>query len=126
MYLKTISELSTGGPVRTSDISRRMRIAPASVTGMLRRLRRLDYVSYTPYRGCMLTGKGSRVAGQLSRRKRLLKRFLTVLGVPGREAESQACRLEHYLTDNTTQRLAAFLRCEPCPGNGKRCQDCGG
>src|SRR5574340_927373 len=96
-YLEAIhrlSELSQGAS--PGSLARRLKVTPASVTGMLRRLRELGYIEYHRYREVTLTEEGQELAHSLIRRHRLAERLLTdLLRVPLAEAHDEACRLEH-------------------------------
>jgi DNA-binding IclR family transcriptional regulator len=62
-YLKAIYELVRAeGTAATTEIAHRLDIAPASVTGMVRRLAEQGLLDYEPYRGARLTDAGQRVA----------------------------------------------------------------
>jgi len=62
-YLKAIYELERAtGTATTTDIANRLAIAPASVTGMVRRLAGQRLLKHEPYRGVRLTPAGQRVA----------------------------------------------------------------
>lgn len=58
-YLKAIYELETRtGAAATSDVALALNVAPASVTGMIRRLAAQGFVDHEPYRGVQLTPLG--------------------------------------------------------------------
>lgn len=113
-YLETIYRLSDSRkPVTTTDISREMRIAPASVTQMLKKLDSNGYVKYSPYRGAVLTDRGYRIARKITRKHRLLERFLhDVLGIKRERIHRQACEMEHSLSDDAERPCAIFLTCQ--------------
>jgi len=117
-YLEAIRKLGkTPGGVSTSRLARQLGVAPASVTGMLRRLADLGLVSYKRYRNVTLTATGEQRADEMIRRHRLTERLLTdVLGVPLEEAHDEACRLEHGVSPALEGRIAKALG-EPteCP-----------
>ncbi len=117
MYLKTIRCLSGERPARTTEISSHLGLSPSSVTEMLQKLKKEGLVLYTSYKGSTLTTRGKKIASRLVRRERVLKRFLhDVLKIPSEHLEEQACRLEHYITDETEHSLRRFLGCYPnCP-----------
>ena len=93
-YLEAIHRLSNGpGGASTTSLARRLSVTPASVTGMLRRLRQLELISYRRYHDITLTEEGQRLAHELIRRHRLAERLLTdMLNVPLDEAHEEACR----------------------------------
>jgi len=62
-YLKAIYELERSGePAETNAIARMLGIAPASVSGMVRRLAEQGLITHERYRGARLTAGGRRAA----------------------------------------------------------------
>jgi DtxR family Mn-dependent transcriptional regulator len=121
-YLKSIYDLSRNGtPVSTTEISRTLKVAPASVTEMLKKLSENGYVNYSPYHGSTLTEKGFQEAQKIARKHRLLEKFLSdVLHIKTDEVHVQACDMEHTLSDEAEESLCRFLK-HPgkCPDDGK-------
>src|SRR3990170_4243875 len=95
-YLKTVHVLSRNGSgASTTEISRTMKVAPASVTEMLKKLAENGYVNYSPYHGSTLTLKGIQEAQRITRKHRLLEKFLSdVLHVRNDQVHTQACEME--------------------------------
>lgn len=110
-YLKQIFLLGDGvESVSTRDLSVRLDVRPASVTGMVQRLAEFGLVSYEPYRGVTLTGSGRRVALEMLRHHRLLETFLLkVLGYGWDEVHEEAERLEHVISERFEARIAESL-----------------
>lgn len=110
-YLKAIYELeSRQGSAATSDVADALEVAPASVTGMVRRLAAQGYLDHTPYRGVQLTDAGRRAALRTIRRHRVLESYLTkVLGYPWDRVHDEAERLEHAASDELIERMASAL-----------------
>jgi DtxR family Mn-dependent transcriptional regulator len=110
-YLEAIHRLAERpGGASTTALARHLQVTPASVTGMLRRLRELGMISYRRYHGVALTEDGQRRAHDLIRRHRLAERLLTdVLKVPLDEAHQEACRLEHVVSPRLEQRIVDAL-----------------
>ncbi len=110
-YLKALYGLEeAGGRATTSALARRLGVAPASVTEMLKRMAAAGLVEYRPRRGAVLTPQGRRLALQVIRRHRLLERFLhDVLGFPWDQVHPEAERLEHAVSEEFVRRLAAWL-----------------
>jgi DtxR family transcriptional regulator, Mn-dependent transcriptional regulator len=110
-YLKAIYELERdGGPAGTNEIAQRLSIAPASVSGMIRRLARQRLLSHERYRGVKLTGTGRRVALRLIRRHRVIEAYLTrALGFSWDRVHDEAERLEHAASDELVDRMAAAI-----------------
>lgn len=99
-----------GGKVSTQALADALEVAPASVTGMLRKLTEQGLVSHAPYQGARLTAEGERVALEVLRHHRLLELFLhRALGVPLDEVHDEAEALEHALSERLEARIAAWL-----------------
>ncbi|MEV4423025.1 metal-dependent transcriptional regulator [Patulibacter sp. NPDC049589] len=111
-YLKAVFALETrlGGAVPTTALAGRLGITPGSVSAMLRRLAELGLLQHEPYRGVLLTEQGRKVALRTVRNHRLLELFLVeVLEVPWDRVHDEAERLEHAVSDDLVERIAAKL-----------------
>lgn len=111
-YLKAIYNLAKNGDlVNTTEISHKLDVAPASVTEMLKKLAEDGYVNYSPYHGSTLTEKGLQEAQKVSRKHRLLEKFLSdVLHIGKDKVHTQACQMEHSLSDEAEESLCRFLK----------------
>lgn len=121
-YLKALYALSKNGNiVSTTEISEYFNIAPASVTEMLKKLADKGFVKYSPYHGSTLTKKGLLVAQKMTRKHRLLERFLCdVLRIKKTQVHEQACAMEHSLSDEAEESLCRFLKHpDMCPDDEK-------
>ena len=110
-YLEWIYRLSKEkSTVNPQDLARALKVSPPSVTAMLKRLTAGGFIEYRTYQGISLTERGQAIAVVMVRRHALLERLLTdVLGVPWEQADAIACQIEHYVTEDIEERLAAFL-----------------
>ncbi|MFN2397895.1 MAG: metal-dependent transcriptional regulator [Gemmatimonadaceae bacterium] len=112
-YLKAIYDLersADGGPAATTDIAQRLAIAPASVSGMVRRLADQGLLDHERYHGVRLTEEGRRVALRTIRRHRIIESYLTrALGYPWDLVHDEAERLEHAASDELIDRMAASI-----------------
>ena len=110
-YLINILRLSEGkGVVRTSELASYMKVAPASVTEMLRVLSEAGYVNYIKYQGVTLTPEGQAYARNIRRKHHVMERFLTdVLGIEHEEAHEQACMMEHFISDDSINRICRMI-----------------
>ena len=111
-YAKAICVLEerTGGPVTNNAIAERLGVTPASASSMVKKLDGLGLVAHVPYRGVRLTARGRRVALEILRHHRLLERYLVEeLGVPWDRVHDEAEVLEHVLSEDLEQRIAAKL-----------------
>jgi DtxR family Mn-dependent transcriptional regulator len=126
-YLKTIYDLSrNGNAVSTTEISRTLKVAPASVTEMLKKLAEKGFIKHSPYHGTTLTSDGQRIAEKTVRKHRLLERFLhDVLKIDNMKVHKEACEMEHALADDAEESLCRFLRHpDRCPDDGKIIPPC--
>jgi len=110
-YLKAIFHLTGDGhPAATTELAAALRLAPASVSGMLRRLAEQDLVQHELYRGVTLTVEGRRIALKILRRHRLLEAYLVAhLGYSWDTVHEEAERLEHAVSDLLIERMARVL-----------------
>lgn len=109
-YLKAIWSAAGTGSASTNALSKRLSVAPASVSSMLVRLREMGFVDYEAYYGASLTESGRREVLRLVRRHRLIETFLLEhLGYPLIDLHEEAERLEHVVSDGFTERLARLL-----------------
>jgi DtxR family Mn-dependent transcriptional regulator len=111
-YLKAVWELAegSGGTAATKGVAARLSVSSASVSNMFARLQEMGLVRYERYRGATLTGRGREEVLRLVRRHRLIETFLLEhLGYDWQEVHEEAERLEHAVSDEFTERLAALL-----------------
>lgn len=110
-YLKTIYELEVAfGVAPTNDIAHRLEVAPASVTGMVRRLAQQGWLQYERYRGVRLTQRGRGAALRTVRRHRIVESYLVqVLGYTWNTVHAEADRMEHAVSEELVDRMATAL-----------------
>jgi DtxR family transcriptional regulator, Mn-dependent transcriptional regulator len=109
-YLRAIYVLSADAPASTTQIAQRLDLAPASVSGMIRRLSDQALIDHEPYRGVVLTPAGRRVALTMLRRHRIIEAYLVeFLGYRLDNVHEEADRLEHAVSDVLVERMAAAL-----------------
>jgi DtxR family Mn-dependent transcriptional regulator len=111
-YAKAIYHLQGRGtePISTSAVAEQLDVTPPSASAMLKRLADEGLVDYQPYHGARLTDKGERVALETIRHHRLLELFLAeVLGMPWDHVHSEAEVLEHHISEELEELIAAKL-----------------
>ncbi len=110
-YLKAVYELERAGDAAaTNTLAQRLGVAPASVSGMVRRLAEQGLLAYERYRGVRLTERGRRAALRTLRRHRVIEAYLaTALGYPWDRVHAEAERLEHAASDELIDRMAHAL-----------------
>jgi DtxR family Mn-dependent transcriptional regulator len=113
-YAKAIYSLEQrcekGGAVSTNALAERLGVSAASASSMVKKLDGLGIVEHVPYRGVVLTERGMNVALEVLRHHRLLERFLAdELGVPWERVHDEAEVLEHVLSEELEELIAAKL-----------------
>ena len=111
-YAKAIYTLQsrTDEPVSTTALAARLGVTAASASGMVKRLGELGLASHRPYHGVELTDAGRLVALEVIRHHRLLELYLVEsLGVPWDRVHQEAEVLEHVLSDELEELIAAKL-----------------
>ena len=110
-YLKAIYELELAGTAAaTTDLATHLGVAPASVTGMVRRLADQGLLTHEPYRGVRLTQQGRRSALRTLRRHRIIECYLVqALGYGWDEVHDEAERLEHSASEDLIDRMARTI-----------------
>ena len=111
-YVKAIYGLQrrAGGPVSTNALAERLSVTPASASGMVKKLAERGLVAHEPYRGVELSRAGEALALEVLRHHRLLELYLTEsLGVPWDRVHDEAEVLEHVLSEELEELIAAKL-----------------
>ena len=110
-YLKAIYTIGKGtGAAATNEIAQRLALAPASVSGMVRRLADQGLLAYERYHGVKLTETGRRAALRTLRRHRVIEAYLAqALGIPWDRVHDEAERLEHAVSDDLVDRMAVAI-----------------
>lgn len=110
-YLEAIFELSKAkNDVRITDIALHLGISKPSVNRAVNSLKSQGLVAHEPYGDIILTEDGRFIGEQLSCRHAMIKKFLiNVLHVPERDADNEACRIEHSVSQSTVERMKIFM-----------------
>jgi DtxR family Mn-dependent transcriptional regulator len=111
-YAKAVYALESraDGMVSTNDLAERLDLTAGSVSAMVRKLSEQGLVEHEPYQGVRLTAEGRRVALEVLRHHRLIELFLAKeLGMPWDRVHAEAEVLEHVLSEELEQLIAARL-----------------
>lgn len=110
-YCKAIFQVGGGRPVRAADVARALAVSRASVTQIVRDLKRDGYLGPQAGHRLSLTEKGRRLALVMLRRHRLVETFLhAMLHVPLERLHAEAERIEHAVSNDVARRLEKLLR----------------
>lgn len=110
-YLETIylQDLE-GQAAKVKNIADAMGVSKPSVTEALSVLQDRGLVLHQKYGDIELTEKGRVTAEDIYYRHKLFHEFfLDVLGVSEEQAEDDACKVEHLVSEETTQRVEKLI-----------------
>jgi DtxR family transcriptional regulator, Mn-dependent transcriptional regulator len=111
-YAKAIYALESreDAAVSNNALAERLGVSAASASAMVKKLAGLGLVRHEPYKGVRLTADGLKVALEVLRHHRLLERYLAEeLGVPWDRVHDEAEVLEHVLSEELEELIAAKL-----------------
>ena len=110
MYLETILVLSKEHSyVRAVDVGEYMGFSKPSVSRAMRLLREAGYVQTDENGFLQLTESGKARAKKIYERHTVLSEYLKKIGVSDEVAVDDACKLEHYMSDETFEALRRQL-----------------
>lgn len=109
-YILAIEDLiTTKGYARICELAEIFRVHNASVSGMILRLAKKEWVVRRPYRAVTLTDQGRKIARRLRKRRDLLDRFFQKLGLKPSESVRELHTLEHVLGLKTSCAIRNWL-----------------
>lgn len=110
MYLEAILILTNKmSEVRSLDVAEYRNYSKPSVSRAVKLLRDGGYITVDEGGFLHLTDIGREVAEKIYDRHRVLTEFLKSLGVDEETASSDACRMEHVISDTTLEAIKAYL-----------------
>ncbi|WCK53163.1 transcriptional regulator MntR [Aneurinibacillus sp. Ricciae_BoGa-3] len=110
-YLERIYTLiEEKGYARVSDIAEALNVHPSSVTKMVQKLDRNNYLVYEKYRGLVLTTKGKKIGKRLVDRHALLEEFLRIIGVSEEVIFDDVEGIEHHLSWDSITRIQYLVQ----------------
>ena len=114
-YIETIYRLKKkNGSVRSVDVAKELGFSRPSVSRAVGILKKDGYVIMNEDGELELTDKGRRKATGVYDRHKTLTRFLVeTANVTEKTAESDACRIEHIISESTFRGIKKFLKTLP-------------
>ncbi|TWI55969.1 transcriptional regulator MntR [Halalkalibacter nanhaiisediminis] len=110
-YLERIYMLiEEKGYARVSDIAEALEVHPSSVTKMVQKLDKSDYLIYERYRGLILTSKGKKIGKRLVYRHELLENFMRIIGVDETHIYKDVEGIEHHLSWDAIDRIGDLVQ----------------
>lgn len=109
-YLETILVLSQRHPqVRSIDIATELGFSKPSVSVAMKNLREKNHITVTPEGYIYLTPSGQQIADMIYERHQFLSAWLISLGVDPDTATSDACRIEHVISQESFEAIKKHL-----------------
>ena len=110
MYLETILRLSKkSDSVRAIDIGEEMGYSKPSVSRAIGLLKRAGYVTGDKEGHLTLTESGKAIAEKIYERHMLFVRLLVAFGVDEETAASDACKMEHAISDESFEAIKKYM-----------------
>lgn len=118
-YLETILMIQNSkGHVRSIDIANEMNFTKASVSIAMKNLREKGYITVAENGYISLTESGKKRAESVFERHTLLSDLLMRIGVSKETALSDACKVEHDLSEESFEAIKkAFFSTNTSPRN---------
>lgn len=108
-YLETILILfERNGQVRSIDIVNEMNFSKPSISIAMKKLRENGYIRMDVNGLITLTDEGREIAERIYSRHKLLTKVLEEIGIDGKKAEDEACKIEHDIDDETYEKIREF------------------
>ncbi|MDQ0272035.1 transcriptional regulator MntR [Cytobacillus purgationiresistens] len=98
------------GYARVSDIAEALSVHPSSVTKMVQKLDKDEYLVYEKYRGLILTSKGKKIGKRLVYRHELLEQLLRIIGVKEEHIYEDVEGIEHHLSWDAIDRIGDLVQ----------------
>ena len=110
MYLETIYVLSKKtGTVRSIDIAEHMGFSKPSVSRAVGLLKKGGYIEMAKGGLITLTELGINTANNIFERHTVLSEFLALIGVDDQTAATDACKIEHVVSNKTILAIKNFI-----------------
>ena len=111
MYLETIYLLEKDhGHAHTVDVAKRLNVSKPSVTKAVNNLKEEGLVNKEAYGTINLTDKGKVISKRIYSKHKLITEYLySSLGLSKSEAEKNACKMEHIVSDKMIKKIEEYL-----------------
>ena len=97
--------------VRITDLAQAMGVSKASANDAVKKLKSLGYVEHERYGQIYLTDSGEAMGIKIYEKHCIITKFLNqVLDVSSKVAENDACCIEHIISDETFEKMKAYLK----------------
>lgn len=110
MYLETILILSQYGPVRSIDIANKTGFSRPTISEQMKKFRQNGLIEMDQSNLISLTEKGRKIAESTYEKHKVLTDMLMRMGVDESTAAIDACRMEHYISEISFEKIKSFLK----------------
>ncbi len=112
MYLETIYILeSSNGHAHVSEVAEGLDVSMPSVTKAMKVLRSEGLIYKEPYGSITLTEEGRAISANIHKKHKVITLFLKdSLKLDAAEAEKNACKIEHILSQKMLMAIKEYLR----------------
>jgi len=116
-YLEAVYELSgEASGARVSDIAHRLGVTMPSTNSAMATLSEKGLITNEKYGEIYLTPTGRKLAKLTSGKHRTIRRFFTeILKLDFKTADTDACAIEHVISNDAIQAMQAFMRADQNP-----------
>ncbi len=110
-YLESILKLSEQMPrVRSIDIVNELGFSKPSVSIAMKNLKENGYITINANGSIELTDKGYEIASNTYDKEKLITKLLTSFGVSHEQAQIDACRIEHIISEESVHCIKRYLK----------------
>ena len=97
--------------LKAAELARILNVSRASASEALARLVSKNLIEYNSNKNIILTTDGIKIAQEIYNKHSILSNFLnTILSIPLQEAEENACKIEHIISDEIAQKIYNFTK----------------
>lgn len=105
-YLETLYELETENmQLSVTNISSKLNISKPSVSEMIKKLSKEDYVIYEKYKEIKLTNKGRKIGKNIHQKHIILENFFDILNIDKAIQLKNIHGIEHHLDKDTIEKI---------------------
>ena len=110
-YLEAALRLTLRGErIKVTSVAELLGVSKPAVTNALGELAAKGYLTKEPYGDIYLTQTGRAAAENVYEKHRLLRDFLCKLGVSEQVADTDCCKIEHVLSDETINCIKNYMK----------------
>lgn len=110
-YLEAMLVLEETGKIRSVDVAKHLNVSKPSVNNAICVLKEKGYVTQENYKDIHLTEAGREQAKSVLERHKILRSFLIdILKVEDEQAEIDACKIEHIISEQTFDNLKKYYK----------------